>query len=398
MHVQNPTPRRDRAGFTLVEMLTVIVILGLLAGLITAAVGAARTRARRAIDKIDLAQLQMALEKYKQEFGEYPPDFTFINYNMSDDADPIRRQARNDLVRHIRKRWPRYDGVGLFAGNVHLSFIASLSTFGLAEAPTGPTDDPMKRRIYLDPASALAFWLGGLPEEMTELKPNGFHEDPANPFRTGRPRTAPLFDFDTRRFVWTEEDPFSTTGGVRGMRYYPASAEVPDGTPASPTDYAPYVYFKARRLPVCESRYEYGYATTTDPSNAVLHFASYTHGPADTAGTTLFNAAVPYLDEYPGNAPYWDADVDDPTDATIVDPPASDDVSTSGLRSLDYVRRWRSPEKFQVLCAGLDGQFGDITAGRHAFRFTRTRENFTENDPDNMADFSENTLEDEQQP
>lgn len=390
MHIRAPQRNRPRAGFTLVELLTVILIIGMLTALISSAAIMAKKAANRAVDKTDISQLAMAIEKYKIEYGDYPPDFAFINHgDMTNPNDPIRLQARNDLMRHIRKRWPRY-------GGSPLNLIASLANYGLAQAPASATDDPMTLRIYLDPASALAFWLGGLPEEATALKPSGFHQDPTNPFQTGGPRAEPLFEFDERRFVWRENDPF-TAGVVRGMRYYPASATVPEGNPATVNEYAPYVYFKSRRLALAENRYEYGYVDDPDPTvGTAVVISSYVHGPAGPAATTLLNVAVPYLDAFPGAAPYWDADVDDPTDTTIVPAPSPTDVSSStGLTSLHYVRRWRNLEKFQVLCAGLDGQYGDITLPQHAFRFTRTGQNFTQQDPDNMGDFSEGALEDE---
>ncbi len=369
MHNSAPRRKRPRGGFTLVELLVVIVIIVLLASLITGAAIMTRSTARRAVDKTDVSQLAMALEKYKTEFGDYPPDFAFINHgDMSDPNEPLRWQARNELMRHIRKRWPRY--------NRNLThFINSLANYGLAQRPADLSDPHMGYRIYLDPASALAFWLGGLPEDLTTPKPSGFHQDPTNPFQSGGPRTQPLFEFKPERFVFHENDPFGVTP-ARGMRYYPPSARVPTG--GALNEYSPYVYFKARPLAAASNRHEYGYVDTS-ASPLALTPAYYMHGPA--VGQ---NVAVPYLDGHHEN---------------FDDPALMSQLPPSGIRN------WRNLEKFQVLCPGLDGQYGNLTAGadprtsvdRYRYRCSRVGENLTEYDRDNMGDFSEGALEDELQ-
>jgi len=64
---------RQRHGFTLVEILIVVAIIGILTGLITVNLSAARERARDVQRKGDLKQIQMALELYKND--QNPPDF-----------------------------------------------------------------------------------------------------------------------------------------------------------------------------------------------------------------------------------------------------------------------------------------------------------------------------------
>jgi prepilin-type N-terminal cleavage/methylation domain-containing protein len=362
MHIPAPRRRRPPAGFTLVELLTVVLIIGMLVALISGAALMARNAARRAVDKTDVSQLAAAVEQYKIEHGEYPPDFAFINHNIGSASDPLRDQARADLMRHIRKRWPRYQGDLTF-------FVAQLNTFGLADDPTSLPSGAAVPRIYLDPASALAFWLGGLPEDAATLKPSGFHQDPTNPFKSGGPRTESFFEFKPERFVYGESDPFGGAG--RGMRYYPPSAEIPAGGAVS--EYAPYVYFKARRL-AATNRYEYGYADTS-VTPPVFTPAYYMHGPSVSV-----NVAVPYLDGR--------------------DPQYSDPAAMSAAAK---VRTWRNQETFQVLCPGLDGQYGNLagdptaTVDRYRYRFTRSGLNFTDQDRDNMGDFSEGALEDEVQ-
>lgn len=64
--------RNQTSGFTLVELLIVIAILGVLAGLILANMSGARERARDAQRKSDLKQLQTALRMYYNDYQRNP--------------------------------------------------------------------------------------------------------------------------------------------------------------------------------------------------------------------------------------------------------------------------------------------------------------------------------------
>ena len=65
-----------RHGFTLVELLVVIVIIGILAAIITPVAFNALGNARNAAISLELSKLSAALEAYKNEYGSYPPDMT----------------------------------------------------------------------------------------------------------------------------------------------------------------------------------------------------------------------------------------------------------------------------------------------------------------------------------
>ncbi len=59
-------------GFTLVELLVVVAIIGILSTLVIVNLGSVRLRARDAQRKSDLRQLQSALELYRADQGGYP--------------------------------------------------------------------------------------------------------------------------------------------------------------------------------------------------------------------------------------------------------------------------------------------------------------------------------------
>ena len=185
-------PASNRRAFTLVELLVVIVIIGILAGLTTAVAFKVRVAAKVHSVVSEMAQLELALESYKEKFQEYPPDF----------SDPAA------VNRHITRAFPKYRG----------DAIADLKQLGV------PIDS-------MDPGAALVFWLGGIPESANSKKLTGFSKDVRNPFTRdvpgNRSRYKPFFEFNTERLRYVD--------GV--LRYFPDTSATS----------APYVYFRAHK-------------------------------------------------------------------------------------------------------------------------------------------------------
>src|SRR5207247_3381109 len=86
-------PRRVRPGFTLTEMLVVIGIIAILAALLLPAVNRAIYVARNTAIAVEVNQLATAIESYKQDKGDYPPNFRDLNA----------------VTRHVRKCYPKID-------------------------------------------------------------------------------------------------------------------------------------------------------------------------------------------------------------------------------------------------------------------------------------------------
>lgn len=139
--------RNERAGFTLIEILVVVAIIGLLAAASLVAIGGARGFMRNATAKMRLDDISRALELYNQKFGEYPPDSCATD---------------GEIRRHILKRWPK----ALKSGK-----ISAMVNFARNE---------MERT----PGSAALFWLAGPGDVLAtgEVVYDGFLADPMNPF------------------------------------------------------------------------------------------------------------------------------------------------------------------------------------------------------------------------
>ena len=340
--------RRNRQGFTLVELLTVIVIIGILAGLITAAAIMARAAVKRTVVLSEIAQLDIALQRYKTEFGEYPPDFTGLNQ----DEDPLvdtagETAAKAVLNRHLKKRFPRFTG-GWDAAEAAIQ----------ANYPV----DASK----LDSASALAFWLGGLPETAGSTRPAGFHEDRANPFKPGLPRTQPLYEFgdDKERFTYFTPPVAPATRPALRCYYFPKGIKD-----------KPYVYFRPQR--------DRGRAPT-------YWFVEKDLTPATTQDLAIVRTWPPVL-------------------LTAV-PGTPADLAVPYLEQTPSGVAWPAEDKYQIVSAGMDGLFGTrvtpapvtiipvtsplTTLPGYAYPRTKTGADFAEGDFDNLTSVYEGKLED----
>src|SRR5688572_11850022 len=122
MSHRHSRPPRGR-GFTLVEMLVVLAIIGVLAALLLPAVMSAIVRARTAAVAIELNQLTSAIESYKQDKGDYPPNF----------RDP------QVVLRHINKCYPKADR----------AYVTTMVAAACDESNSA----------FIDEAECLVFWL-----------------------------------------------------------------------------------------------------------------------------------------------------------------------------------------------------------------------------------------------
>lgn len=65
--------RSKKAGFTMLELLVVVAIIGILVAILLPVLGVARRRSRQQAATSALQAISMALEKYRDDFRFYPP-------------------------------------------------------------------------------------------------------------------------------------------------------------------------------------------------------------------------------------------------------------------------------------------------------------------------------------
>ena len=87
-----------RKGFTLIEMLIVIAIIGILASIVLVGIGPVQRTARDARRASDLRQTQNALELYFSKNATYPPagNWAALTAELTIGANAVVRQVPGD--------------------------------------------------------------------------------------------------------------------------------------------------------------------------------------------------------------------------------------------------------------------------------------------------------------
>ncbi|MAT15704.1 MAG: hypothetical protein CMJ46_10610 [Planctomyces sp.] len=166
--------RPSRSGFTLVELLVVITIILILAGLLTVAVFGAIENARIAQVQSELTSLEKGMADFQMTFHDYPPSSFVI-----DESDMGWAPSERNL---ILKYWPNYD-------------------FGTPIAFDANGDGDTTDVIVLNGAESLVFFLGGVLSDDAAVPenrvPTGFSKNMAKPFQPGGSRVGPFHEFNT---------------------------------------------------------------------------------------------------------------------------------------------------------------------------------------------------------
>lgn len=178
---QTTSPRHPRHGFSLIELLVVIVIIGILMALILPAIGRVRYTARVAEVSAEITRMEQALATFQNRFDTYPPSsISLYGTEAAWDRNPTAKSV-------IRTIWPDFD----------------FSTSGRGDQSIHPwgTDDKV-----LTGDECLIFFLGGVPVyQVGSTTPTltGFSKNSRWPFAVaGENRDGPFHtEFRAERFV-----------------------------------------------------------------------------------------------------------------------------------------------------------------------------------------------------
>lgn len=146
---------RGRSGFTLVELLIGITIIGLLVGLLAVAGGNVIGTAREFAVNTEIKQMSQAIERFRTEYGFYPPSFEqFKRQSNRDTTDLAFVQAEaNQLLPFLNKISPNHS-------ELSLSPITARASAGFRRI-----DDWWQNvGVYMNQSTSLPFWLSGLAQ------------------------------------------------------------------------------------------------------------------------------------------------------------------------------------------------------------------------------------------
>lgn len=308
------------AGFTLTELLVVIVIISILASLITAAAVNAMRRGNEGSITLEIGQLGQAIEEFKNKYGAYPPNvFSNLDTSLGLSNQEKLTNAQN-VVRFMRKVAPR---------STELNSVMSTPPVRGTNPNAGADNIFPIYQLGVRPSEALVLWL------------SGFSGDPTRPFSgedleatmiydeendqdvsdaiTFDSFDAPLFDFDKTRLRLSR----NADGSLRWLEVY-------RGTGIGPGKLLLYEYLPER------SEKPYVYFNTVDSPEQVVR--------------TWEVSEIFYLD------PNDNTQVVYPLKQRKPNAPTGS-LPSPAVQFLEYVNQG----KFQIMHAGVDDVWGDFS-------------------------------------
>jgi general secretion pathway protein G len=96
----SPRPRRPPTGFTLIELIIVIALIGILATIVMPSLTNQPTRAKEAVLKTNLRTMRDVIDQYKGDTGHFPTsldDLVAERYLRSIPRDPIAKTTEWDV-------------------------------------------------------------------------------------------------------------------------------------------------------------------------------------------------------------------------------------------------------------------------------------------------------------
>ena len=154
--------RQDRAkGFTLVEILVVIAIIGVLVALLMPAVQAAREAARRTTCTNNMKQLGLAILNYHDVFRVFPPSSTSDVEQGGWISNPASRHLHSwrALILPFAEQGPLHATIDFSVSSLHANNLAAASTrLPIYRCPSysGPDFSPHANYTRFGPRYAVA--------------------------------------------------------------------------------------------------------------------------------------------------------------------------------------------------------------------------------------------------
>jgi len=294
-----------RAAFTLVEMMVVVVIIAILAGLLLPALRRVQITANEAKVITEIKGLESGVAAFKAKYGVEPPS-KFILYltQAGWNNDPTNMAI-------MRQIWPQFDfTMGAGAGTTFPSYWNTISV----QVGGNPA-------LPMNSGECLLFFLGGvIPVQGQNQLPTGFAKNPAYPFSppsANSNREGPFFEF-------TAIERVKDIDGNGINEWYDSL----------PNQLHPYLYFSSY-----EGR---GYNLAELPTDS----GATTFGIYNSSGTLIVNCIH---------------DIYRVSSSMVSPPKAPGSASTSGTSAainLAYNSNAQKPQSFQIISPGYDGEYG----------------------------------------
>lgn len=153
--------KNNSRGFTLIELLVVIAIIGILSSVVLASLNSARAKARDASRKIDLKQLQTALELYLDSNNAYPST-SGAWWGMSVNGGSRTTSGANAYIPGLT---PTYisvlpdDPSGQTSGWSGFLYRSDGINYKLLSHSIGPENFPTAGQAFYDPVRPTWAWM-----------------------------------------------------------------------------------------------------------------------------------------------------------------------------------------------------------------------------------------------